>query len=369
VIELEIVSLKFQFFTGLTFQMNSQESFPNNVDQKILLMGDIENVFLDGSVVSDSFIEYRRDLSEGIEAAAKNKFKAFAVIIGRSAQIDLVLLKLRNVNPKAKIILLAQMYQEPEAVRLVGLSTNGFPLADDYLICPLRLEDLYNSVLNSLKVPTVSSAFVDYDAQRERKIHRLEKLATTDDLTGLKNRRYVREFCTQIIDYAKKRSGRVTLFMFDIDYFKSYNDIYSHSAGDEVLRQVAVLMRRCCRPHDVVGRIGGDEFVFIFWDDPKKTSSSINQERRSSQADHPREAISIARRFQRELKKAQLTLLGPQGKGLLTISGGLVSFPRDGSSAQELFDRADKALLEAKRSGKNRVYLVGNPQSDIADIK
>ena len=62
-------------------------------------------------------------------------------------------------------------------------------------------------------------------------------------------------------------------------------------------------------------------------------------------------------------------LLGPEGKGTLTISGGLASFPRGGSTTQELFQRADEALLEAKRSGKNRIYLVGKPQRDIADIE
>ena len=85
-------------------------------------------------------------------------------------------------------------------------------------------------------------------------------------------------------------------------------------------------------------------------------------------ADHPIEAISIAKRFVKELGKAELDLLGPEGKGVLAISGGLASFPRDGSTIDELFQQADKALLEAKRSGKNRIYLVGKPQSDISDI-
>jgi len=64
-----------------------------------------------------------------------------------------------------------------------------------------------------------------------------------------------------------------------------------------------------------------------------------------------------------------LHLLGPEGKGVLTISGGLATFPRDGSTMQELFTKADKALLDAKRSGKNRIYLVGKPRSDIADVE
>ena len=88
--------------------------------------------------------------------------------------------------------------------------------------------------------------------------------------------------------------------------------------------------------------------------------------------DHPKEALFIARRFVRELKKAGLSSfggLGPEGKGVLTISGGLASFPPDGRTSDELFLLADKALLEAKRSGKNRIYLVGKPDSDITNIK
>ena len=64
-----------------------------------------------------------------------------------------------------------------------------------------------------------------------------------------------------------------------------------------------------------------------------------------------------------------MNLLGAEGEGVLTISGGLASFPRDGDTVQELFNRADEALLDAKRSGKNRIYLVGQAQSDIEDIK
>lgn len=110
-------------------------------------------------------------------------------------------------------------------------------------------------------------------------------------------------------------------------------------------------------------------------------------ERRATSDDHPKEALLIARRFVRELEKAGLSsladpvrhlsgtgqagfgVLGPEGKGVLTISGGLASFPRDARTSDELFLLADKALLEAKRSGKNRIYLVGKPQDNITDIK
>jgi diguanylate cyclase (GGDEF)-like protein len=261
------------------------------------------------------------------------------------------------------------MSEEPAAIELVKSSNNGSKLADDYLICPLEVSDFFHSVVFSKSAfggPGLQDA--DSDVQMQKKLRELEILATTDDLTGLKNRRYVWEFCSQIIEYTRVRSGRVTLLMFDIDYFKHYNDTYSHSAGDEILKQVAVLIRRSCRPHDVVGRIGGDEFVVIFWDVQDEKSTMTETDRRSLQSEHPKEAILIASRFRAELKKAQLSLLGAESQGVLTISGGLASFPRDGSTAAELFEQADRALLEAKRSGKNRIYLVGKSQDDIGSI-
>jgi PleD family two-component response regulator len=160
----------------------------------------------------------------------------------------------------------------------------------------------------------------------------------------------------------------VTLLLFDIDNLKSYNDAYGHLAGDEILKQVGVLMRRCCRQHDVVGRIGGDEFAVVFWDGPKARSSASETERRSRMAAHPKEAISIAKRFLDELKKAEFHLLGPDGKGVLTISGGVASFPEDGSAIQGLIQQADRALLEAKRSGKNKIYLVGKQVTHACKI-
>ena len=270
---------------------------------------------------------------------------------------------LREANSEAKIILLVQMYEEPLAIKLLGNGHNGSRLADDYLICPVRGEELSGVIM-----PGKGQGLVISDIEIEDRIRELEKLATTDELTGLKNRRYIWEFSRQIIERAGKEDGQVTVLIFDIDNFKHYNDVYSHCAGDDILKQASVLMQRSCRAHDVVGRIGGDEFAVIFWDDPHEKDRVSEEERRIAMADHPQEAIFIAKRFRRELSKAELNLLGEEGKGVLTISGGLASFPRDGSTIEELFEQADKALLDAKRSGKNRIYLVGKSQNDISEL-
>jgi two-component system cell cycle response regulator len=343
--------------------------------RKILLVGDPGKAFLNAGAATEIPSEICADMQQAIDIAASKNFAVIAIVMsGTSAKLSSNLKALRE-NCDAKIVLLAQMYEEPIAIHLVNSIYNGSSLADDYFICPVGVDSFYESVMTTTRpdrIQAVPSTAID--TATETRIRYLEQLATEDDLTGLKNRRYIWEFSRQIIEYAKKENGRVTLLVFDVDDLKKYNDIYGHQAGDEILKQAAALMRRCCRGHDVVGRIGGDEFAVIFWDDPQQqrlVASVKSEERRSANADHPAEAITIAKRFVKELSSAGLSNfdgLGSKGKGVLTISGGLASFPRDGQTIEQLFQQADKALLEAKRSGKNRIYLVGKPQSNITDI-
>jgi len=343
---------------------------------RILLTGDVGKAFVDAGDIGPDSCEIRPNMLDAIDAASKGEFEVVGVVIcGLSGRLRGALRAIRK-SCEAKIVLLAQMPHEPQAIELIAAK-----LADDYLICPIRFSALAlrvqefgraSSVAPSASLraglPATAKPGVRVNAAAERTRH-LEKLATEDDLTGLKNRRYIWEFARQIIRRAESAGGRITLLVFDVDNLKHYNDLYGHLAGDSILRQAAVLIQRCCRAHDVVGRIGGDEFAVVFWDDPRRNKPLDDSERRSARADHPTEAISIAKRFVRELGKAELHLLGPDGKGVLAISGGLASYPRDGSTIEELFEQADRALLDAKRSGKNRIYLVGKPQSDIADIE
>jgi len=338
--------------------------------RKILLIGDVDKAFLGAESVREPPCEVYTSMNDAIEAAAEKDFTVIAVVMSvLSSKLSSALKTLRRENCDARIVLLAQMYEEPLAMQLVGSVSDGENIADDYLICPVAVSRFYEAVVSAGGQRAVEAAAPGaIGAAEEVRIKYLEKLATEDDLTGLKNRRYIWEFSRQIIEHARKEDGRVTLLLFDVDNLKSYNDVYGHLAGDEILKQAAVLMRRCCRGHDVVGRIGGDEFAVVFWDGPDARPVE-EAERRSATAEHPKEVIIMAKRFQRELEKAELHLLGPEGRGVLTISGGLASFPGDGRTAEELFQQADKALLEAKRNGKNKIYLVGKPESDIADIE
>lgn len=324
------------------------------IDNKnILLLGDVGTAFADADSIGGD-CQIRENILDGILAAASGDFAIVAVVI-RGVATDLAAaMKALRQSCDSRIVLLAQMWEEPKAIELTGSGKGRF--ADDYMICPLRLADLLR---RPESIDETFAAGLIADPAKDEKIRHLERLATTDELTGLKNRRYIWEFARQVMDAAKNDNDRVTILMFDIDDFKHYNDVYSHSAGDEILKQAAILMRRCCRPHDIVGRIGGDEFAVIFWDDPKRKKEADTTERRSTKVDHPREPIFIADRFRTELNTTEMPSLGPEGKGVLSISGGLASFPRDGQTVTELFQKADEALLEAKRSGKNRIYLVG----------
>jgi len=174
--------------------------------------------------------------------------------------------------------------------------------------------------------------------------------AMTDAMSGLYNRRYVQKFLDDLLGRARVERFRVTVLLFDIDDFKTYNDTYGHVAGDEIIRQIGHLFKAHCREHDVVTRYGGDEFCVVFWDaDRPRVAGST----------HPADAFNVLARFQEALKTHRCSAIASDAQGRLTISGGLASFPWDASTTVELIDRADRALLRAKAAGKNRVFVFG----------
>jgi diguanylate cyclase (GGDEF)-like protein len=192
-------------------------------------------------------------------------------------------------------------------------------------------------------------------AAQGRRTEALHRLAITDHLTGAYNRRYFYHFTDQLLKRAKAERFRVTVLLFDIDDFKHYNDTYGHGVGDEILRETTRLMKQATREHDVVARIGGDEFAVLFWDaEPPRRPDSR----------HPQAAYELAGRFVDRLNKHEFSSLGPDARGVLTISGGLATFPWDGASCRELLRHADGALRQAKASGKNAIYLVGQGNID-----
>ncbi len=175
-----------------------------------------------------------------------------------------------------------------------------------------------------------------------------QELAWRDDLSGLRNRRYFEQRLDELLQQATAQRSRVTVLLFDIDDFKSYNDAYGHATGDALLREVAALLLRCSREHDVVARYGGDEFTAILWD---------AEQPRIAGSQHPSDPAAVAARFQDVIRAHAFQCLGAGAPGPVTLSAGLACFPWDGRTRSELLCAADAALLTAKRSGKNRVQL------------
>lgn len=188
-----------------------------------------------------------------------------------------------------------------------------------------------------------------------------QDLAWRDDLSGLRNRRYFEATLEELIARATPLRQPLTVVLFDIDNFKTYNDRYGHHTGDALIREVATLLTRCSRGSDVVARYGGDEFAIILWDAEKP---------RVPGSQHPADPTALAERFRDAIHRHSFKCLGPNAPGPLTISGGLACFPWDGKTRSELTNAADAALLAAKRTGKNRIVLANGgaapPEHDTA---
>jgi diguanylate cyclase (GGDEF)-like protein len=163
----------------------------------------------------------------------------------------------------------------------------------------------------------------------------LARVAHTDFLTGLPNRRSVLLRFREEIARAERGGGRFALVVMDIDRFKQVNDRHGHSAGDAVLKEVARALSSAKRAHDVLGRIGGEEFVVIM---PQQDAEG---------------AYEAAERFRDAVAKCAVVVAGATLRA--TVSGGLAMYPDDGEDWDHVFAIADRRLYEAKRGGRDRV--------------
>lgn len=191
---------------------------------------------------------------------------------------------------------------------------------------------LGEDVLRMLEVLAIQAAQAVLRAQL---FEQTERLATTDGLTCLANRRTFQARAEQALAQARRYGRACAVLITDIDHFKAVNDTYGHPAGDTVLRGVAQMLREQARDTDVVARYGGEEFAVVMPETDLRGAQVI--------AERLREAVA-ARAFHTEL-----------GPVRVTLSIGLAASPQDGVDMEPLVQLADQCLYQAKRAGRNRV--------------
>lgn len=229
------------------------------------------------------------------------------------------------------------------------------PVTD--LVPAERWNDIHETLLKTGKVEDVifknnenvyqlSGFYVTTDSEIEkgriqlilRDITEEVKLAVTDTLTNIYNRRFMNDFMMKEIHRSDRKERRFTIVMSDVDNFKGINDTYGHLAGDMVLKYLTRLLANQLRQSDVVGRYGGEEFLIIMPETIKE------------------DAYAVLERLRSRIASEKIVL--PGGEAVtITASFGGATFPEDGDSSDDLLVRADERMYRAKREGKNKVVF------------
>jgi len=221
------------------------------------------------------------------------------------------------------IIVLVEPGNEARLLRALDMGVN------DYIMRPVDQNELLARVKTQVKRKRYS------DHLRNR-IEESIEASVVDALTGLHNRRYMETHLSTLVDEARRSGRSLSVLLADIDHFKQVNDTYGHDAGDAVLKEFSSRFRRNTRGIDLACRYGGEEFLIIMPDTPLARAYQIGERLRVSIAS---DAFAIR-----------------PGLGIqLTASVGLATLERPDDTPETVFRRADSALFDAKRRGRNRV--------------
>ena len=170
--------------------------------------------------------------------------------------------------------------------------------------------------------------------------NKLEKVSTTDDLTGLHNRKYLQERLEEEISRSKRYGTKLSCILFDIDFFKVVNDMYGYEWGDILLRNIANKLDAMVRKEDILTRYGDEEFLLVL-----PNTSEEN-------------AFLFGERFRREVEKMEFIPAGEEEAHRITISGGISTYPCMADveeDANTVIRYAEHALYNAKHRGKNKI--------------
>jgi two-component system cell cycle response regulator len=200
--------------------------------------------------------------------------------------------------------------------------------ADDFLTKPVRFPELEARVRALIRIKRLHDELAIKNAE-------LERLSTSDGLTGLFNHRHSHELLCEEFERSARTRAPITVAMFDLDHFKAVNDTWGHIAGDHLLRETAALLRRTAREIDSLGRYGGEEFIAIL------------------PSTDPAGGSFFAERVRATIEATEFEL-EDDTRIRITVSAGTASIPHPGiHDALALVRCADEALYAAKRAGRN----------------
>lgn len=277
---------------------------------------------------------------------AKNGKQALERV--ESANPDLILLdlmmpemdglevcKILKSNPQYSHIPIIFLTASSEDSHLIKAFEEG---AVDYVTKPFKISELFARVKTHLTLKWTQD-------ELKKAYIEMEKLATTDTLTSINNRRSILAFGEQEFERYKRYQFPCSVIILDIDYFKQVNDNYGHPIGDEVLIKVANLLQKSIRSVDQLGRFGGEEFLIIL------PQSSLE------------DAIAVANRLRRSIEQLSFDNLDYSFK--VTISLGVDCCQPTDENIEQVIKRADQALFVAKDNGRNQVYSL----KEIQEVK
>jgi len=236
------------------------------------------------------------------------------------------LVVIENV-PNLKDVLMTTKFKVP--VLFVGdviTDVTVRALSFDYISKPFNKDLLVIRVQSLLKV----KEFHD----------KIEQVSTTDELTGLHNRKYLQERLDAEISRARRYKTPLSCLLFDIDFFKVVNDMYGYEWGDVLLKNFADKLRGMIRKEDVLTRYGDEEFIVIL---PNTTEDN---------------AFLFAERFRRNIEKMDFIPAGEEERHPITVSGGISTYPclaNVDEDANTIIRYAEHALYNAKKRGKNKI--------------
>jgi two-component system, cell cycle response regulator len=201
---------------------------------------------------------------------------------------------------------------------------------NDYLIRPIDR----NEMLARVKTQVKRKRFAD---RLRDSVQMTIEMAITDGLTGLHNRRYLERHLVTLVDQAVSGARPLSLLVLDIDHFKTINDTYGHSAGDDVLREFSRRVRKAVRGIDLACRLGGEEFVVAMPD----TDAAL--------------ALLVGERIRHQIAGEPFVVGDSGARAMVTVSVGVSTLASPDDTSEAMLKRADDALYRAKRNGRNRV--------------